>query len=110
VVVVDHGTGMQPAQVAQVAVDVLVQTVPAQVVVLVTVTLVQMTAVIQIWVAELLLDKDSQADQASDLTVKVKTVTKLVVAAEQVVQDSVQKMTATKAAWEKVVQEQPTIF
>jgi hypothetical protein len=96
--------------VVQVAAGVLDLMVPAQVVVLVTVTLVQTTAVIQIWVAELLLDKDSQADQASDLTVKVKTVTKLVVAAEQVVQDSVQKMTATKAAWEKVVQEQPTIF
>jgi hypothetical protein len=110
VVVVDHGTGMQPAQVAQVEVDVLVQTVPAQVVVLVTVTLVQTTAVIQIWVAALLPDKDSQAAQALDLTVKAKTVTKQVAVVEQVDLDSVQKMTATKAAWAKVVQEQPTIF
>jgi hypothetical protein len=105
VVAVDHGTGMQPAQVAQVAADVLVQTVLDQ-----TIILDQTIAVTQTWEDELFLDRDSQAVLELGLIVKEKTVTKLVVVVEQVDLDSVQKMTATKAAWAKVVQEQPTIF
>jgi hypothetical protein len=96
---------MQPVLAAQVAADVPVQTVLDQ-----TAILDQTTAATQTWAVEQCLVKDSQADQALDLTVKVKTVTKQVAVAEQVDLDSVQKMTATKAAWAKVVQEQPTIF
>jgi hypothetical protein len=96
---------MQPVLAAQVAADVLVQPAADQ-----TITPDQTTVVTQTWADGQFLDKDSQAAQASDLTVKVKTATKQVAVAEQVVLDSVQKMTATKAAWAKVVLAQLTIF
>ena len=101
----DHGTAMLLDLAAQVVVAVLVQAAVDQ-----TITLVQTTAVIQIWEAVALLEWDSQEDQALDLIVKVKTVTKPEAVVEQVVLDSVRKMTVTKAAWAKVAQEQPVIF
>ena len=90
----DHGTAMLLVLAAQVVVAVLVQAAVDQ-----TITLVQTTAVIQIWEAAPYLEWDFRAVQASDLTVKVKTVTKPEAVVVQVVLDSVQKMTVTKAAW-----------
>jgi hypothetical protein len=105
VVVVDHGTAMLLVLAAQAAAAVQDLAVVDQ-------TIIPDPTIVatQTWVVGQLLVKDSPEVQASDLTVKVKTVTKQVAVAEQVDLDSVQKMTATKAAWAKVVQEQPTIF
>jgi hypothetical protein len=104
-VVVAAGIVMQPAQVDRVVVDVLDRVVADQ-----TITQDQMIVVIQIWVVAVFLGKDSQADQALDLIVKVKTVTKPAAAAVQVLLDLVLKMTAMKDEWVKVAPELPVIF
>jgi hypothetical protein len=104
-VAADHGTAMLLDLEA-----VAVAAVQDPVVVAQTIIPDPTIAATQTWAVGQLPDKDFQAAQASDLTVKVKTVTKLAVAVEQVVLDLVQKMTAMKDAWAREVQEQPTIF
>jgi hypothetical protein len=86
-------------------VDVQAPEVAAQII-----TLDQTIAVTQTWVVELFLDKAFQGARELDLIVKAKIVTKQEAVAEQVVLDSVLKMTATRDVWVKVVRVQPTIF
>jgi hypothetical protein len=92
VVVVDHGTDMQVVQEDQVVVAALHQTALDQ-----THILVQTTAVIKTTAAVVLPDKDFRAATVCDITVKVKTVTKVVVVAVPEVQDILAKMIAIRA-------------
>ena len=75
-----------------------------------TATQVQTIVEIQIWEAAAYLEWDSQAAQALDLIVKVKTVTKPEAVVVLAHLDLVQKMTATKDEWVKVAQALPVIF
>jgi hypothetical protein len=75
-----------------------------------TITPAPTTVEIPVWVADQSLDKVFQEARALDLTDNLTIATKPVVAAELVALASVQKMTATKAAWAKVVQGLLMIF
>jgi hypothetical protein len=92
VVVGDHGTDMQVVREDQVAVAALHQTVLDQIH-----TLDQMTVVIKITAAVVLLARDFQAVTACVIIVKAKTVTKQVVEVVPEVQDIPAKMIAIKA-------------
>jgi hypothetical protein len=96
---------MQPAQV-----EAVVVVAPEAVVVAQIITLAQMTAEIQTWAAEELLDRDFQAARELDLIVKVMIVTKPVGVVAQVAQALVPRMIAKKDDKEKAVLEQPMIF
>jgi hypothetical protein len=105
VVVVEVGTALRQCPADQVA-----EELPVVKVLDLTITPAPTTVEIPVWVADQSLDKVFQEALALGLIVNQTIAIKPVVAVAQVALASVQKMTATKAAWAKVVQGLLMIF